>query len=700
MVNWLRVWVLTTTVASLSLFCSGIIRASDDPISASGVKDVYPKEFFEQFSPVSAADMLDRVPGISFIIEDGFTENRGFGTNQDRVLINGRRMSGKESDGRETLERIAADQVERIEVFRAGSMEADNRTTDTQVNIVLKADDGGTSATWEFSYERNQGHVWRPGGKLTYAAGWKILDYSLAFEGEPATQVRRQIEDEFTSGLILTGREIGEEFNQQTNLSVSGDGSVEIAERSMLRINGIFTNRNRQEDTDGVFFLPLMSDGFVFDRRDFEDDQISENEWEIGGDFEHEFASGALFKLLGLHNVASNSRKKLSGNVLPAGSIVSEILSSTFRDTETILRGSFKWPVAKSHNLEMGVEGARNSLDSDLQIFRDMGGSFFEINLPLSRSFVKELRTEAFVVYTWQTTQRLNLETDLFFELSKISQTGLSIDRSRTLTFLKPAVEARYAFSERDQLQVSAGRSVGQLNFNDFVATINDAVDDVDSGNPEIVPDKTWAFEAVWDHQLKDDRSSVRTRLYYNLVRDVVGKTSLPGGTTDFNGNIGNGRRYGFDIEMALVSDRFGWPGAILEAGYGHQWSSVIDPFTGADIPFRLERRHNVTLDFRHDVAPLNLFYGVSFSKDGPTDIGEIDEVRSFKFGGKLGAFIEYRLPWSWVVRVEGSDLLDSGFRRTREFFAGPRSDGALQTLLLRDRRLGREFIFSVRGRL
>ncbi len=250
-----------------------------------------------------------------------------------------------------------------------------------------------------------------------------------------------------------------------------------------------------------------------------------------------------------------------------------------------------------------------------------------------------------------------------------------------------------------DQLQISFEREVGQLNFLDFVASINDAVDQVNSGNPQIVPDKTWALEAVWDHQLRDDKSSIRTRLFYDFVQDVVGQTALPGATTDFTGNIGNGQRYGFEIEAAVAFDQFGVPGAILEVGYKHQWSRVTDPFTNEMIPFRRERHHSINLELRHDVAPLNVFYGISYFKDGPTDIREIDEIRAFRFGGKLGAFIEYRLPWGWTVRFDGTDLLDSGSLRTRSIFSGPRVSTSLQSVLLRDRRLGREFKLSIRGR-
>lgn len=683
----------------LSLLLSVTVLADAAANDAGSATDVYPKEFFEEFSPITAADMLDRVPGISFILENGVTSNRGFGTNQDRILINGRRVSGKESNGREALQRIAADQVERIEVFRTGSSDADNRTSDTQVNIVLKEDDGGTTATWEFSYTRNQGNVWRPGGKFTFASGWKIIDFALALEGEPQTEVRRQTEDAFSAANRLFEHELGEEFKQQTNLSVSGDATFSFSDDTVLRINGIYADKSQDEDTNGVFFLAPSPGTFVFDRQDFEDDEIAETKWEVGGDYEHAFGSGSVFKLLGLHNVTTKDREKLSGDVVAGAPITSEILLTESRDTETILRGAFNWPVTKNQNLEMGIEGARNTLDSDLQIFRDMGGGFVEVNLPLSQSFVKELRAEAFIVDTWQATDRLNLETGLFYEISEISQSGSGLNQSRTLKFFKPTFLARYALTKRDQLQLSVEREVGQLNFLDFVASVNDAIDQLNSGNPAIVPDKTWAVEVIWDHQLKDNKSSIRSRVFYDFVQDVVGKTALPGATTDFTGNIGDGNRYGFEVEVALALDRFGVSGAIVEAGYYKQWSNSTDPFTGATVPFRFERHHNIDLELRHDVAPLNIFYGITYSKDGPTDVNEFSEIRSFRFGGKLGAFIEYRLPWGWTVRFDGTDLFDSGSVRTRELFGGRRGLAALQSILRRERLLGREFKLSIRGR-
>ena len=164
------------------------------------------------------------------------------------------------------------------------------------------------------------------------------------------------------------------------------------------------------------------------------------------------------------------------------------------------------------------------------------------------------------------------------------------------------------------------------------------------------------------------------------------------------NGNIGSGKRYGFELEAALALDWLGISGAILEGSYVRQWSRVSDPFTGEDVPFSSDLQSSINVEFRHDIAALNLFYGVTYAKNGPRTIREIDEIRSFRFGHFVNAFIEYRFPW-FTLRFDGKNIAGEGSRRVRELYTGPRGVSTLDMIRFREQQTGREFKLSVRGR-
>ncbi|MEC7606494.1 MAG: Plug domain-containing protein, partial [Pseudomonadota bacterium] len=85
---------------------------------------VYPADYFNQFFPVSANDMLSRIPGIDLALR-GSRGGRGLGSGAGEILINGQRITGKSNGGRSALARISADQVEQIEIIRGTSTELD-----------------------------------------------------------------------------------------------------------------------------------------------------------------------------------------------------------------------------------------------------------------------------------------------------------------------------------------------------------------------------------------------------------------------------------------------------------------------------------------------------------------------------------------------------------------------------------------------
>lgn len=79
-------------------------------IAASGEKNFKP-DFFAAYAPVTALDMVKRIPGFSINEGDG---RRGFGENAGNVLIDGDRPSTKSDDILTILSRIAATEVEYI----------------------------------------------------------------------------------------------------------------------------------------------------------------------------------------------------------------------------------------------------------------------------------------------------------------------------------------------------------------------------------------------------------------------------------------------------------------------------------------------------------------------------------------------------------------------------------------------------------
>ena len=112
----------------------GGTRAVDPGAADSTV--VYEAEFFDQYNPITASDMLDRIPGVDvFGGNRGGGGGRGLGTGGN-LLINGQRIAGKDNSARDQLDRITAAEVERIEIIRDTSGELNVRGAGEVINII------------------------------------------------------------------------------------------------------------------------------------------------------------------------------------------------------------------------------------------------------------------------------------------------------------------------------------------------------------------------------------------------------------------------------------------------------------------------------------------------------------------------------------------------------------------------------------
>ena len=87
----------------------------------SSLAQSYTLDYFEQFQPNTAQDMIARVPG--FTLQDSDDNQRGFGQASLNILINGRRPSAKSQNANDILGRIPANNVIRIEILDGASLD-------------------------------------------------------------------------------------------------------------------------------------------------------------------------------------------------------------------------------------------------------------------------------------------------------------------------------------------------------------------------------------------------------------------------------------------------------------------------------------------------------------------------------------------------------------------------------------------------
>ena len=136
--------------AFLGLFATLLLSLTTPSVLAQDAEGenstiVYAADYFTQFAPVNAQDMLDRIPGQD---SSGPGPNgpssgsRGLGSGDggSQILINGKRIAGKNNQASEQLNRISSSQVREIQIIRGTSGELDVRGSGQVVNVILFAE--------------------------------------------------------------------------------------------------------------------------------------------------------------------------------------------------------------------------------------------------------------------------------------------------------------------------------------------------------------------------------------------------------------------------------------------------------------------------------------------------------------------------------------------------------------------------------
>ena len=109
----------------------------------SGSKKVYVPADFARFAPRTGYDMLVQVPGFTIISPSMGELDRGLGQATENVLINGERIANKSGGAVDELRRIAAANVDRIEIVDAASLGIAGLAGQI-ANVILKAGKKGS----------------------------------------------------------------------------------------------------------------------------------------------------------------------------------------------------------------------------------------------------------------------------------------------------------------------------------------------------------------------------------------------------------------------------------------------------------------------------------------------------------------------------------------------------------------------------
>ena len=658
------------------------------PAATEGAQ-VYEPDYFAQFAPRNALDMVSRIPG--FTISGGNNQGqRGLGQANQNVIVNGERFSSKSDSLRDQLRRIPASDVVRIEILDGNATDIPGLTGQV-ANVVYTSSGASGQFRWNTGFRPHNTEAQLFGGEASITGKSGALDYTVSISND---------NDRFGA--------------DGPTLITDGDGA--LIEEQYNKFSGKFDNPKLATtfvydfggDVIANFNLSYRED--YFSRREPEtaipvsgpvrtrisNAEETGPEYEIGADIQFPLGPGTM-KLIGLERFERDDFEALLIDSFADGS---PSVGSRFRQIndagERIGRFEYGWKLWDA-DWQLSGEAAFNRLDRRSAIFLlGTDGEFDRIPFPAGNGGVTEDRYDASLSFSRSLSDTFSVQLIGAMEFSTIEQTG-SAANSRSFKRPKGSFAATWKPSDNFDVSVTFARRVSQLSFGDFLASVSLNDDNQNGGNNELVPYQSWNVEIEANRKF-GPWGSIQLQAKQAWFEDFIDWFPIADGG-EARGNIGDAKRLHLQANGTINFDPIGFKGARLDFEVVKRFMDVTDPFTGESRPFSYDQEGSFDIDFRHDVPSTDWAWGVSLGHfDQAPYSRRYEKGRNWE-GPVFGTlFIEHKDVLGLTVQARAGNLLGARnyFRRT--VYDGPRPDGDVLFNEYMDRRIGPIFRFTVSG--
>ena len=655
---------------------------------------IYTADSFSQYNPITASDMLDRIPGVS--LRGGGPGSgrgdRGLGTGGN-LLINGQRIAGKGNSARDQLDRITAAEVERIEIIRDTSGALNVRGASEVINVILLASQSRSSTTVELVNRLNHDNTLETGGSVAWSKQVGNFQALVNLEARPNYENRDNREVRLGPDNGVVGTLFETNIRDQQENTLSSNMSYSLGDHRM-QLNALIREGDhpRPVRRDFVDF----TDAGLVNRIEEEDVNKEESNWEVGGDYEYSFDDGSRLSVLFVANneIRNNVRERYSANPAEEGLSKNLFIDSRQERQEFIIQGNYNFSITETQSLRVGIESADTQLDSSLLIgsssgsepaSASVGGLSPLLSVSNPGTKVQEIRYEGFAFHNWTLSDRSSLESSLVYETSEISQTG-AVNKTRDFQFWRPSFDYRFNITENFRFRGTVKRSVSQLSFSSFAATTNEEDRDLNAlaGNPELEPQTSWDYEGQLEYRLPNDGGVISSNISYSDIDNYIGRINAtidPNEPLSATGNVAPAKRWAMFNRASIRLNSLSLPNAILGVTLGLFDSEIIDPFLKTKQ--RIGGRGFAGINFRHDITSLGLSYGIDYSHSiwgGNYDI-DIKTITRNDRERSLDLFVSKVWFEDWTFRLESDNTLGASRCRYRQRFDGTTINGAISLI-------------------
>ncbi len=695
--NFLCTYALLGALSSLCLHAHLAFALDTKPatphvtVNSEQAGTVYTPDYFKQYAPRTALDMVGHIPGFS--IHGGSGGKRGLGQGGANVLINGERISGKTS-ARDQLSRINAANVVSIKIVEGTTLDIPGLSGQV-ANVITKSSKISGSWAWTPS--------WRDGleadilnGKLTLSGKRERLEWSITAKNTSFRQGHRGPKRLLNArqALFEYRFEDAQYYGDNPGIAIDLGWKPKEGHTANLDIKANQNTFNLREFSHHTPTRPRGNDNQTLFRNSAHGVNGS-----LSADYQFPFLmkdKNAKLKLIAYGEISHSPSVSIFDTFAPASGLLSWSRFGRIRNSgEAIFRTEYSWKTATNRDWQIGNEVAYNFLDTQSALARRSGDNTYRpVALPGSTSRVEETRFETTLTHSRKLGAKLDLQASLGAEYSEISQTtGLS----RAFFRPKGFVSLSWKPSGRLTLTPKISREVGQLNFGDFVSSVNLRNNLGSAGNINLVPQQNWAYDLRIEQKIRAN-SQIKIFTYYDRISDLVDRIPI-GDTGDAVGNIATAEQYGISLSSTLKGKDFGYEGLELNLGLSLQASSVLDPVEGFLRPLNNQNKTVGNASLRYDIPKTDwAFGGAIFSFDN-TRAYRLSTIslrsNSLPFAS---LYLEHKDLFGLKIRASALNVLKSRDEFEQVYFTARRDIGRLDYRELSSRKSGISYSLNLSG--
>ncbi len=506
-----------------------------------------------------ATDVLRKVPTLSVDLEGNVSLR---GSQQVRILINGKPSGMFSTNVADALKMFPADQIKKVEVITSPGAKYDGEGSAGIINIITKKENiegiaGSINASIGNRQSNANGNLNIGRGRFGFTAGGSMY-YSHPIDSENCflrTGNPTQNFSDCISSQSGTVDDILYSFNGVTNSSRLGFNTTASAFYDFNAYNAINTSfsyrgfgADQNSDILGAYFTES------FNRLNVGDNLFSGYDWNT--DYTRKFENNDKQELTMAVQVSGNIQNQ-ENTIEESGPFTRNELQNNDGDNLEITgQIDYVHPIGKSNKLEVGIKSVIRNIDSD--------SDFFNFDSATSQYVQDDVRSNVFLydqnVYSGYASynfffKKFNFVTGLRYERTDIQGQGVLESQNFTDDYdnflpnfavsktLKGFRTIKFAYSQRIQRP-------SLFFINPFRNTADFA--NVAVGNPTLQPELTSQYEISYNTNILGFTifSSFYHRRTTEIIEQVVTQNDAGINIQTFN-NVGRNNSFGTNIFLS-----------------------------------------------------------------------------------------------------------------------------------------------------